>query len=216
MQITEFARIAQIYAVRVSDFVRQPSFALNSLARARLYGLGKSLSPCITSLSLSATRGTDSRFRSPEREGFFTPARGTAVVYGWPRLYARQFKRSLGIESLTKMPVPVTATPAKPSSLRKSLLFGSLIKLRRFTSTAAPYLCSRLVRWMPALKERLPELPVTRKLRPCVPPPPISGAALAFGLPPWTSARRAFSTALAFLKSFDCGLDVFVFKDFLR
>ena len=32
MQIREFARIAQNYAVRVSDFVRQLSFALNSQA----------------------------------------------------------------------------------------------------------------------------------------------------------------------------------------
>jgi hypothetical protein len=36
MKIREFALFAQNYAVRVSDFVRQPSFALNSLARARL------------------------------------------------------------------------------------------------------------------------------------------------------------------------------------
>ena len=35
MQISRFALIAQNYAVRVSDFVRQSSFALNSLASAR-------------------------------------------------------------------------------------------------------------------------------------------------------------------------------------
>jgi hypothetical protein len=34
MQIAQFAGIAQNYAVRVSDFVRQPFFAVNSLARA--------------------------------------------------------------------------------------------------------------------------------------------------------------------------------------
>ena len=32
MQIRAFARFAQNYAVPVSDFVRQPSFALNSQA----------------------------------------------------------------------------------------------------------------------------------------------------------------------------------------
>ena len=32
LQIREFARIAQNYAVRVSDFVRKPSFGLNSQA----------------------------------------------------------------------------------------------------------------------------------------------------------------------------------------
>ena len=38
MQIRAFARFAQNYAVRVSEFVRQPSLALNSLVRARVYG----------------------------------------------------------------------------------------------------------------------------------------------------------------------------------
>ena len=37
MQTRAFARIAQNYAVRVSDFVRQPLFALNSFACARQY-----------------------------------------------------------------------------------------------------------------------------------------------------------------------------------